>query len=392
MDMSSEVFAAPAFVMAGHMFASEVHVGSKRRAEEVSSLEDDISLLDVGALNNVVCAVEMGDFDWSSDDVETSTTYNFRYSRPRLSDALSDPDSIEEERTEAQDSSNFLVFSEDVLKFASNAQLKFASNAFSSPSGFVLQSPSGFLSMSAPPSPSLMSRDSTAANTPAEKPNRSVPTTSSSKLGSQTAVDASKAFNKEAALYDKEAALYDKEARLADKEARLADTEAAELAESTRRGVNVRRNPQMQKTARDGQKHWHDKVQEMRLHYDMARTGMVHPQFAEQRFMCTVRNLKCQKESLLIFLQFAMQQRIISPLAFVHPGDENASFLGWTGFLIHPGCGAHFRAGIEALFPEPPKLNTLYHLFRRSGLVPEDWRRAWDGEIPFLWNPARESK
>eukprot|EP00001_Collodictyon_triciliatum_P068228 12105_1 len=206
MDMSSEVFAAPAFVMARHMFASEVHVGSKRRAEEVSSLEDDISLLDVGALNNVVCAVEMCDFDWSSDDVETSTTYNVRYSRPRLSDALGDPESIEEERTEAQDSSNFLVFSDDVLKFASNAQLKFASNAFSSPSGFVLQSPSGFLSMTAPPSPSLMSRDSTAANTPAEKPNRSVPTTSSSKLGSQTAVDASKAFNKEAALYDKEAA------------------------------------------------------------------------------------------------------------------------------------------------------------------------------------------
>ena len=124
----------------------------------------------------------------------------------------------------------------------------------------------------------------------------------------------------------------------------------------------------------------------------MAHTGMVHPQFEEQRFMCTVLNLKCQKESLLIFLQFAMQQRLILPLVFVHPGDETAGFLGWTGFLIHPGCGAHFRAGIEALFPEPPKLNTLYHLFRRSGLVPEDWRRAWDGEIPFLWNPARESK
>jgi len=155
----------------------------------------------------------------------------------------------------------------------------------------------------------------------------------------------------------------------------------------TRRGENVRKNPQMQQTARDGQKHWHDKVQEMRTHYDLAHTGMVHPQFQEQRLMCSVRNLKCQKESLLMFLQFSAQQGLISPLAFVHPGDEAAGFLGWTGFYIIRGCGARFRAGVEGLFPDTPKVNTLYHLFRRSGLVPEDWRRAWDGEAPFTWNP-----
>lgn len=175
-------------------------------------------------------------------------------------------------------------------------------------------------------------------------------------------------------------------------EAEAAAAAAAAQAEQTQtRGENVRKNPQMQKTARAGQKHWHDKVQDMRIQYDLAHTGMVHAQFAEQRFMCTVRNLKCQKESLLIFLQFAMQQRLISPLSFVHPGNETGGFLGWTGFRIHRGCGPSFRAGVEGLFPEPPKLNTLYHLFRRSGLVPEDWRRAWDGEIAFTWNPARVS-
>lgn len=47
-----------------------------------------------------------------------------------------------------------------------------------------------------------------------------------------------------------------------------------------------------------------------------------------------------------------------------------------TGFLVNIGCGERFRAGVEALFPERPKINTLYHLFRRSGLVPEHWRRA----------------
>ena len=32
---------------------------------------------------------------------------------------------------------------------------------------------------------------------------------------------------------------------------------------ATRRGENVKDNPQMQKTAREGQKHWHDKVQQV---------------------------------------------------------------------------------------------------------------------------------
>ena len=147
----------------------------------------------------------------------------------------------------------------------------------------------------------------------------------------------------------------------------------------------------MQKTARDGQKHWHEKCQQLRCEAEEARTTTVLPQFQDQRQMCTAGNLKCQKESLLIFLQRATQQGLISPLAFVHPGDESGGFVGWTGFQVQPGCGDEFRTGVEALFPEKPKLNTLYHLFRRSGLVPEDWRRAWDGEIAFHWNPNRLS-
>jgi hypothetical protein len=129
----------------------------------------------------------------------------------------------------------------------------------------------------------------------------------------------------------------------------------------------------------------------MRLNYETAQTGMTLPQFVEQRYCCSARNIKCQKESLLIFLQIATQQKLIMPLPFVHPADEANGFLGWSGFRIIPGCGDNFRAGIESLFPEKPKLNTLYHLFRRAGLVPDDWRRAWDGELPFIWNPNRVS-
>lgn len=127
----------------------------------------------------------------------------------------------------------------------------------------------------------------------------------------------------------------------------------------------------------------------MRLDYENAQTSMTLPQFMEQRYYCTARNFKCQKESLLIFLHLATQQKLITPMVFVHPADEANGFLGWTGFWILPGCGEKFRAGIEALFPETPKLNTLYHLFRRAGLVPDDWRRAWEGRVPFAWNPNR---
>ena len=160
---------------------------------------------------------------------------------------------------------------------------------------------------------------------------------------------------------------------------------------TTRRGENVKGNPQMQKTARDGQKHWHDKCQQLRAEAEAAQTSATHPQFLEQRQMCSARNFKCQKESLIIFLQMATQQRLISPLPFVHAGDDSCGFVGWTGFKVEPGCGQKFREGVEGLFPEKPKLNTLYHLFRRSGLVPEDWRRAWDGEIAFHWNANRVS-
>lgn len=128
-----------------------------------------------------------------------------------------------------------------------------------------------------------------------------------------------------------------------------------------------------------------------------AQAAIAYDHFAEQRFMCTVRNLKCQKESLLIFLQLAAQQHLISPLPFVHPGDEvvrvdacicvqvcvcacissdthslvrthtrrvrayfasegenklrcspaQSGFLGWTGFIINEGYGQCFKERIE---------------------------------------------
>ncbi len=330
------------FFIAGHMLDralpdTEVHVGSKWDAANISFLADDnrmhyIGPLDTkrapsGATSHVLCDVEMTDLDWSSDDEIT-------YNNTILSPQLGDHRNLEciKKRTETQDSTNFFVFSDDVLESEDN---KMQASPLSG--SCLIKTP--------PPSPSLRNLwDST---------------------GPKTLVG-----------YDKEATLYRKEARLADK---------GTPADSARRGVNLRKNPKMQKMARDGQKHWHDKLMEMRVQYDMANIDMMHPQFAEQRLMCTVRDLKCQKESLLIFLHFAMQQRLISPLPFVHPGDASAGFLGWTGFFIHPGCGERFRAGVEALFPEPPKINTLYHLFRRSGIVPEDWRRAWDGKVPFLW-------
>jgi len=57
-------------------------------------------------------------------------------------------------------------------------------------------------------------------------------------------------------------------------------------------------------------------------------------------------------------------------------GRKRKSFLTPTSlFRVFVFCNK------QNLFPERPKINTLYHLFRRAGLVPEDWRRAWDGEV-----------
>ena len=94
-------------------------------------------------------------------------------------------------------------------------------------------------------------------------------------------------------------------------------------------------------------KHWHAKVEQLRT--DVAEEeekseSAPCPHYQEQRVMCRTRNLKSQKESLLLLLQLSTQKGLISPLPFVPPGDDS----------------------------ELPKLNTLYHLFRRSGLVPED--------------------
>jgi len=158
-------------------------------------------------------------------------------------------------------------------------------------------------------------------------------------------------------------------------------------AGTTQRGENVKCNPQMQKMAHDGQRHWQDKCKQLLAEAEAAGTSTVDAQF----HTCAARNLKCQKESLLIFFQMPAQQRLISPLVFVHAGDEAAGFVGWTGFHVEPGCGQQFRAGVERLIPEMPKLNTLYHLFHRSGLVPQDWRSAWEGQTPFLWNSDRVS-
>ena len=119
----------------------------------------------------------------------------------------------------------------------------------------------------------------------------------------------------------------------------------------------------------------------MRADHEKAQTTLCCHEFTLQRYFCNARNLKCQKESFLLFLQKCTQEKLISPLPFVHPADDASGFLGWTGFRILPGCGDKFRAGVDGLFPETPKLNTLYHLFRRAGLVPEDWRRAWEGEV-----------
>jgi len=147
------------------------------------------------------------------------------------------------------------------------------------------------------------------------------------------------------------------------------------------RGVCTKNNPAMQQQAREGQKHWHEKVGEMRTQW-YARGMWGNAQFLAQVNMCKLENVKSQHECLLLQLQMASTVGLIR----AHPfsTSEKDSFLGWTGFEVVAEQGAAFRRTIEEMFAHSPNSNTLNNTMRRAGLFPtskgwQGWEEAWTG-------------
>eukprot|EP00286_Rhodomonas_abbreviata_P005012 CAMPEP_0181322892 /NCGR_PEP_ID=MMETSP1101-20121128/19477_1 /TAXON_ID=46948 /ORGANISM="Rhodomonas abbreviata, Strain Caron Lab Isolate" /LENGTH=353 /DNA_ID=CAMNT_0023430849 /DNA_START=41 /DNA_END=1102 /DNA_ORIENTATION=+ len=157
------------------------------------------------------------------------------------------------------------------------------------------------------------------------------------------------------------------------------------------RGAHVREQPQIQKNAREGQKHWKSKLEQMRREWNNRRMWEHEIEYELQVKMCARSHTKSQHECLLRELQMASVDGLITPLHFTQ--DERDSFSGWTGFRIHPVDAAVFRRRIIGMFASPPNEKTLNNSLRRAGLVPEHgWGEAWSGIGCFLYDPKRRAK
>eukprot|EP00286_Rhodomonas_abbreviata_P019603 CAMPEP_0181306076 /NCGR_PEP_ID=MMETSP1101-20121128/10093_1 /TAXON_ID=46948 /ORGANISM="Rhodomonas abbreviata, Strain Caron Lab Isolate" /LENGTH=427 /DNA_ID=CAMNT_0023412081 /DNA_START=129 /DNA_END=1412 /DNA_ORIENTATION=- len=156
------------------------------------------------------------------------------------------------------------------------------------------------------------------------------------------------------------------------------------------RGAHVKNRPEMQMTAREGQKHWGTVVQNMRREWQEKRVWEHDEAFREQIQMCTRTHIKSQHECLLRQLQLAVVDGIITAHDF--SASEDNSFLGWNGFQIVQGKTDEFRARIEGMFASVPKENTLNNAFRRAGLVPKQcWSEAWGGLAAFFYDGEKRA-
>ena len=158
-----------------------------------------------------------------------------------------------------------------------------------------------------------------------------------------------------------------------------------------RRGLHVRDNPDMQRTAREGAAHW--AAQRRLVRAAWAARAAASPAFLawfSAQADAAQGRIKSKQECLLRSLQMAAADGLIAAGPFV----EDAGFFGWNRFAVVRERAGEFRAGITALFPAGFKGDALKELFRRAGLVPENfqWEDGWRGDVAFVCRPRRTRK
>ena len=159
----------------------------------------------------------------------------------------------------------------------------------------------------------------------------------------------------------------------------------------SRRGLHVRDNPAMQRTAREGAAHW--AVQRRLVRAAWAARAAASPAFLawfSAQADAAQGRIKSKQECLLRSLQMAAADGLIAAGPFV----EDAGFFGWNRFAVVRERAGEFRAGITALFPAGFKGGALKELFRQAGLVPENfqWEDGWRGDVAFVCRPRRTRK
>eukprot|EP00287_Rhodomonas_sp_CCMP768_P008372 CAMPEP_0196723072 /NCGR_PEP_ID=MMETSP1091-20130531/5246_1 /TAXON_ID=302021 /ORGANISM="Rhodomonas sp., Strain CCMP768" /LENGTH=297 /DNA_ID=CAMNT_0042064899 /DNA_START=27 /DNA_END=920 /DNA_ORIENTATION=+ len=144
------------------------------------------------------------------------------------------------------------------------------------------------------------------------------------------------------------------------------------------RGAHMKDRPELQQTARDGQRHWASKAVELRKQWSEKRMWERHEAFAGQIEICRQQHMKSQNECLLRQLQVALVDGLIVADGFSPDGSE--SFAGWTGFAVVPEHSSEFRRRLQEMFFHPPLDKTLNNTMRRAGLQPQrGWYEAWSG-------------
>ena len=180
-----------------------------------------------------------------------------------------------------------------------------------------------------------------------------------------------------------------------------------------KRGQHVKDKPWMSAKGREGQRVWEDNL--ARVRQEWMDSGIPqHPDLQiremllEQIEWCKRRQMKKQKETLLLVLQMCAHRRVIRALPFVHPSSQvyntsaPVSFLGWTGFQVNPHSAEAFADELIKLFPKMPpdsssrkdlfsSRSAMVEAFRRAGLQPEmpgRWEEAFRGQYNFTFLPS----
>lgn len=193
-------------------------------------------------------------------------------------------------------------------------------------------------------------------------------------------------------LFQEESAATNQQVAVGEKRVDRCEDRAEEARRATklRRGEHVKGRTKMQENARHGQRHWANRVRELRAEWEakeMERFNL-YKEFDRQLFLCQRLHVKPQRECILLALQMATVDGIIQPLL---PFNGAHDSLGWSGFCVVASRSEEFGSRMHGLFPSDCS-TTRNNTFRRCGLVAHGcWTKAWRGLSPFVYHPTQSS-
>lgn len=191
-----------------------------------------------------------------------------------------------------------------------------------------------------------------------------------------------------------------------DEESSSEQEDGGDGSRKRKRGDIAKENKEVQDVAREGQKHWGEKVKALRQEWADRKMWEHGEEFNEQFRMCKRLKIKNQNECLLHQLQFSLADGLVHDVEY---GPEDESFVGWKSFCVNSkhAAAAEFRERIRDMFGSAPSEKTLNNTLRRAGIVPQgaeatspseivrknhDWKSAWAGIVRFVFDQTQREK